>query len=154
MSKLLVTDCDGVLTPMYTFYTESGRLFKVFSSHDSYAIKNFKSNGFEVVVISADEIGFPILEKRAKDWTIKAYHSKDKLSTLNSMLSEKKYSQIIYVGNGPEDMNVLETVDRFYAPEDCRPEVRNSPNKKIKIIPIKGGEGVLDYIYYDLLATK
>jgi len=143
--KLIVTDCDGVLTPMKTFYSEEGRLYKVFSSHDSYAIKKLRERGFDILIMTADKLGLKITQRRGADWGIRVIFSKDKLASLKDIKSNNSYKQIYFIGNGPEDIVVLDEVDLFFAPEDARPEVK--AKEEVIILPINGGEGVLDKFY-------
>ena len=143
--KLIITDCDGVLTPMNTFYSEEGRLYKIFSSHDSYAIKKLRGKGFDILIMTADKYGLKITERRGLDWGITVIFSKDKLASLKDIKKHNNYEQIYFIGNGPEDIVVLNEVDLFFAPEDSRPEVKGQ--EKVIILPIKGGDGVLDKCY-------
>jgi 3-deoxy-D-manno-octulosonate 8-phosphate phosphatase KdsC-like HAD superfamily phosphatase len=70
------------------------------------------------------------------------------------MSKEDNYDVIYFVGNGPEDIVVLEEVDVFFAPIDSRPEVKNNPSNKIMTLPVKGGCGILDKVYQYLINEK
>ena len=147
LRNLLLLDCDGVLTPKKTFYTKEGKALKVFSSDDSYAIKYFHNLDFEILILTADQDGLLVTEKRGSDWKVNVIFNKDKLSELLHLKSKTKFKKIFYVGNGPEDIPVLDEVDLFFAPRDSRPEVLNIKSNKIIILKKDGGEGVLDEVF-------
>ncbi len=150
-TKLLLVDCDGVLTPKKSFYSHHGRMMKVFDSDDSYALKEFKKDGFEIIILTADEFGFPITRARAKDWGIRAVLSSDKLITTKRLTEDKDYNKVYFVGNGPKDAALIGQVDHFFAPQDCRPEIKKHANKpEVTVLPLDGGEGVLWKTYQQL----
>ena len=148
---LLLIDCDGVLTPKKTYYSSEGKLFKIFDSDDSYAIKHFKNSNYEIVIITADSYGFPITEARARDWKVKVILSSNKKQSVIDLLGTNKYQHSVFVGNGPEDSELVEFVDYFYAPKDARPEIINHPkNNRITVLDVIGGDGVVWNVYQHL----
>lgn len=148
---LLLIDCDGVLTPKKTYYSSDGKLFKIFDSDDSYAIKHFRNIGYEIVIITADSYGFPITQARARDWKVETILSSNKKETVLDIINNKKFQHTIFAGNGPEDSELVELVDHFFAPSDARPEILEHPQKnKITVLDVIGGDGVLWHIYKKL----
>lgn len=148
--KLLICDCDGVLTPRHSFYSENGKTLKMFCSDDSYAIKSFQQNGYKVIVMTVDSAGYKITQKRCQDWKVESILTDDKATEIERIKKLDLYECIIFVGNAPEDLLVIEHVDLFFAPKDSRPEVLKFKNSKLKIVDRNGGDGVLDSILVDI----
>ena len=145
--KLLICDCDGVLTPRHSFYSENGKVLKMFCSDDSYAIKKFKKIGYKVIIMTIDSDGYKITKKRCQDWNVDPILTDDKAKEIEIIKKSDLYDCIIYVGNAPEDLLVIDYVDIFVAPKDSRSEVINFQNSKLKIVDVNGGDGVLDSIF-------
>ncbi|HEC64529.1 MAG TPA: hypothetical protein ENI23_04475 [bacterium] len=146
--KILILDCDGVLTNGRTYYSSEGRILKVFNSSDSYAIKNFKNKSMNIIVLTSDLLGFNIVKARARDWGIEAYCEDDKLSFIKDIKEKNPKAEIYFVGNGPEDIVIFNQVNTFFAPKDSRKEVlEKNGSDSFVLIDKNGGEGVLDDVY-------
>jgi 3-deoxy-D-manno-octulosonate 8-phosphate phosphatase KdsC-like HAD superfamily phosphatase len=57
MIKHLVMDVDGVLNTGHFFYSEEGKMFKVFGPHDRDGVKIAESMGLTINFITADGLG-------------------------------------------------------------------------------------------------
>ena len=64
--KNLLIDVDGVMTDGKMYYTEEGKMMKVFGPDDHEALKMVKEN-LIIHFLSADERGFKISKKRIYD---------------------------------------------------------------------------------------
>ena len=64
--KLLLMDCDGVLTDGRLYYTESGEQMKVFNVRDGQGIVSWHKAGFQSGIISGRDAQ-KILEARANE---------------------------------------------------------------------------------------
>ena len=64
--KVFILDVDGVMTTGHFLYSQDGKEYKVFGSHDNDGLKllNDKVN---LQFITADKRGFPITKKRIVD---------------------------------------------------------------------------------------
>jgi len=152
--RILLLDCDGVLTPKKTYYSSEGKLFKIFDSDDSYALKYFKKLSYDIIIVTADSYGFPITKSRAKDWGVEAILSKNKGETIRRIL-KKSYDLSVYVGNGPEDADIIKIVDKFFGPSDSRPEIlKLIDDPKFQILDSVGGGGVVWEVFKLLHSDK
>jgi len=145
---LICLDCDGVLTDYKCYFNEAGRHFKVFNSKDSYAIKKLLKLGHLVYVISSDIDSINFVRSRSKSWGIESIASNKKLDSVRKLKSDNNnlFDKVCFVGNGPEDLEVLSEIDIFLAPKDSRPEIFITNNDKVKILDVLGGDGVLDKV--------
>ena len=139
--KLLVLDVDGVLTDGGMYYTESGDEFKKFNVKDGRALKNLSEKGFEIGIISS---GFNsnIIFNRAKLFDIKLVHvgTEAKLDMLQKWTDELKIdmTQVAFVGDDINDMDVLEVVGLSACPADAHSKVKAIVDV---VLSKKGGKG-------------
>ena len=68
MKKIIISDCDGILTDGTSIYTSDGKIGKVYGSYDKEAIKEAHDNGWEFLFVSNDSNGWPITKKRLTEY--------------------------------------------------------------------------------------
>lgn len=95
MIKMILMDCDGVLTSGTYFYTEEGKFLKEFSSMDGKGFSQAKEKGIYILVITEepDKKGFNITKKRCEDQKIdlaRAKNPEDKLAIAKKYAAERK----------------------------------------------------------------
>jgi len=73
--KIIVSDCDGVLTDGNHVYTRQGKTAKIFGSCDKEALKFMMKCGWSFVFVTEDPTGIEITEERLRDWKITSYYS-------------------------------------------------------------------------------
>lgn len=124
--RLIVLDCDGVLTDGGLWYDEDGRITKRFDVQDGLGIKAGQHAGLEFAVISGlDHAG---VARRVKELGIRHYfagHVK-KLPILECLCGELGIGmgQIAYMGDDWVDMLPMRHVGLPLAVPDAQPEVR------------------------------
>lgn len=64
--KIVVADCDGILTDGKSSYTSSGKTSKVYGAYDKEAIDLLSKLGWEFVFVTSDKAGAYITESRLK----------------------------------------------------------------------------------------
>lgn len=120
MSKILkptvfILDVDGVMTSGQFFYSEEGKVMKIFGPDDNDALCLLKPH-IEIRFVTGDRKGFNISKKRIEeDMNFKL----DLVSTINriSWIKNKyKESEVIYMGDGIFDHYVMKEVGYSIAP--------------------------------------
>jgi 3-deoxy-D-manno-octulosonate 8-phosphate phosphatase (KDO 8-P phosphatase) len=111
--KLLLMDCDGVLTDGRLYYTESGEQMKVFNVRDGQGIVSWHQAGFRSGIISGRDAK-KILEARATELGmhyIKA-GSFDKVKDFLDVLQNAtvSFDEVAYIGDDLGDICLLEMV--------------------------------------------
>lgn len=111
--KLLLMDCDGVLTDGRLYYTENGEQMKVFNVRDGQGIVSWHNAGFESGIISGRDAK-KILEIRSTELGmryIKA-RSHDKATDFLDILQDAKVApnEVAYVGDDIGDICLLKKV--------------------------------------------
>ena len=104
--RLLVLDCDGVLTDGALYFGASGEQLKVFHVRDGHGIKQVQAAGIEVAVISGRRS--PALSRRCRELGIRHLYQgvADKSAALDVLLRKLKLSdsQTACVGDDTPDV--------------------------------------------------
>lgn len=106
---VLVLDVDGVLTNGKFYYTEAGKVMKVFGPDDNDALSLLQPY-LPIRFVTGDKKGFPISKKRIVD---DMGFELDLVSTIRRIewIKERwKPEQVIYVGDGIFDHYVFKYV--------------------------------------------
>src|ERR1700712_3947342 len=111
--KLLLTDCDGVLTDGGVYYGENGEAFKRFNIKDGMAVERLRQfAGVEVGIITGELS--PSVAKRAEKLKITELHLgiKDKPKVLAEIMAKHNLQayEIAYLGDDTNDVEVLKLV--------------------------------------------
>jgi len=139
--KLLLTDCDGVLTDGGVYYTINGEKMKKFSLRDGMGVERLRTMAnIETGIITGESSS--IVKKRAKKLSIKEYHGgvKNKLLKFQEIIARKKLHpcHVAYIGDDTNDLEIMQHVGLCACPADAFPEII-----KISTIVVenKGGYG-------------
>lgn len=140
--KMLLTDCDGVLTDGGVYYGENGEVMKKFNIKDGMAVERMRNLCNVETGIITGEMS-PSVARRAEKLKITQLHlgSKDKPSVLNKILSglpDLKPEEIAYIGDDVNDLEVMKMVGFTASPADAISFVKD---KVDYICHTKGGEG-------------
>ena len=152
--KLLLMDCDGVLTDGRLYYTVSGEQMKVFNVRDGQGIVSWHKAGFRSGIVSGRDAK-KILEARATELGmhyIKA-RSHDKAKDFLDILQDAKVTsdEVAYIGDDVGDICLLEKVGLPMAVADAAPEVLPYAVHKTEA---KGGFGAVREVTDLLLRAK
>ncbi len=152
--KLLIMDCDGVLTDGRLYYSSRGEVMKVFHVRDGQGIASWHKAGFRSGIITGRDAE-DILRQRANDLGIDflCVRSTDKVRDLESILTSAGVSaeETAYVGDDLADVPVMKRVGFPVAVADAVPEVIAAAAYVTKA---NGGYGAVREVVDLLLATK
>jgi len=120
--KLLLTDCDGVLTDNGVYYGKDGEELKRFSIRDGMGVKRLINLvNVETGIISGENTA-PV-KARAKKLEMKEIHLgiKDKPKTLAEIMKKRKLKaeEIAFIGDDTIDVEVMKTVGLAACPIDA-----------------------------------
>jgi 3-deoxy-D-manno-octulosonate 8-phosphate phosphatase (KDO 8-P phosphatase) len=141
--KLVLADCDGVLTDTGVYYGENGEVMKRYSIRDGMGTQRLREAGIETGYISGELS--PSLKMRAEK--LKLLHVylgiDDKLSTLRAILQSSglRLSEVAYIGDDVNDYDVITEVANeglTATPADGMPRIKKSVHY---ICAAKGGCG-------------
>ncbi|MBL8208092.1 MAG: HAD hydrolase family protein [Blastocatellia bacterium] len=124
--RLILTDCDGVLTDGCLYYTANGEAAKVFHLHDGLGFKLARQAGFKTGIISGRKSA--ALELRARELQVDyLYHGNDaKLAAYQEIRAAENLhdEQIAYLGDDLHDLELLHRVGLAIAVADAVTEVK------------------------------
>lgn len=126
--RLVLTDCDGVLTDAGVYYSDTGETYRRFSVRDGMGVELLRNAGIATAIISG-ESSAAILHRAAKLALPSCYLGiKDKAQHLNIIGQESGLteSELAFIGDDVNDLGLLERIGDLGltgAPRDARPEV-------------------------------
>lgn len=152
--KLLIMDCDGVLTDGRLYFTGDGEAMKVFHARDGQGIALWNKAGFCSCIISgrgaaeiigrrADELGMSYIRT----------NSHDKVADLKEIIADAGVTleEVAYIGDDIGDVEVMKVVGLPVAVADA---VVEAINAAIFVTSLKGGQGAVRQVTDLLLDSK
>jgi 3-deoxy-D-manno-octulosonate 8-phosphate phosphatase (KDO 8-P phosphatase) len=151
--KLLLMDCDGVLTDGRLYFGGEGETLKVFHVRDGQGIVSWHKAGFASGIISGRSS--KLVERRATELGIKYIRqsSSDKVSDFEEILDEIDLTpeETAYIGDDTPDIELLKTVGFSATVADAASEVFSNVHL---ILQNKGGNGAVRELVDFLLLAK
>lgn len=151
--RLLLMDCDGVLTDGRLYFSANGEEIKVFHARDGQGIVDWHNAGFRSGIISGRNS--PILEKRAKQLGIEFIRQGRGFiaAALDEILAESGGTpeETAFIGDDTPDIQVFERVGFSAAVGDAHETVRDAADHTTSI---NGGCGAVREVIDLLLRSK
>ena len=151
--RLLLMDCDGVLTDGRLYYGESGEELKVFDVQDGLGIVRWHREGNHSGLISGRSS--PIVDKRAKELGMQfvVQGSKDKLWDARTICDELGlgFSETAYIGDDLPDVELIGAVGFGVAVSNAVAGVKAAA---VYMTSNSGGRGAVREVIELLLASR
>ena len=151
--KLLLMDCDGVLTDGRLYFSETGESLKVFHVRDGQGIVMWHQAGFQTGIITGRNS--PIVIKRATELGMHYIKvgSQNKVKDFAEILKESNIisEEVAYIGDDIPDISLMEIVGFSITVKDAAREVK--PFAKY-ITKSKGGFGAVREVIDLLINSK
>jgi 3-deoxy-D-manno-octulosonate 8-phosphate phosphatase (KDO 8-P phosphatase) len=126
--KLLLLDCDGVLTDGRLYYTQNGEEMKVFHVRDGQGLVTWHQTGGRSGIISGRSLS--LVEERARELGIEflRHKSADKLEDLEIILAAAEVSpeETAFIGDDVADIDLMKRVGFAASVADAMPETKNA----------------------------
>jgi 3-deoxy-D-manno-octulosonate 8-phosphate phosphatase (KDO 8-P phosphatase) len=125
--RLVLTDCDGVLTDAGVYVSERGEELKRFSLRDGMGVERLREAGIATAIVTRERS--PIVARRAEKLGIQLYEGvRDKRAALPQILADTGVSpdSVAYLGDDVNDLGIIAAVGEAGltgAPSDAEPEV-------------------------------
>jgi 3-deoxy-D-manno-octulosonate 8-phosphate phosphatase (KDO 8-P phosphatase) len=140
--KLLLMDCDGVLTDGQLELLENGDEQKTFHARDGQGISLFHRAGLKTGIISGRTSS--AVERRAQDLGISyvRQYAKDKIKALDEIMAEAGVSidECAYIGDDLADIPVMLRVELAVAVADAVVETKQAAHY---VTELRGGHGAV-----------
>ncbi len=127
--RLVLCDCDGVLTDGGVYYSERGEELKRFSVRDGMGFERLVRAGVASAIITG-EAGGSVTSRAAKLGARAYLSAKDKAQLLGAILDDHRLGdarEVAFIGDDVNDLGLLEVVGAAGltgAPADAMPELR------------------------------
>jgi 3-deoxy-D-manno-octulosonate 8-phosphate phosphatase (KDO 8-P phosphatase) len=120
--KLILADCDGVLTDTGTYYTADGEVMKRFSIRDGMGVERLrKYTDVETGIMTGE--ASEVVRARAKKLNITELHLgiSKKHEVLKEILERKnlKAAEVAYIGDDTNDVEIMKLVGLSACPADA-----------------------------------
>jgi len=152
--KLLLMDCDGVLTDGRLYFSESGETMKVFDVRDGQGIASWHAAGFKSGIISgrgAEEI----IKKRAQELGVEYVKTKssDKAADVREIAEAAGVAldHVAFVGDDIGDLEAMKIVGLPIAVADAVAETKASA---AYVTNARGGRGAIREVTDLLLNSR
>jgi 3-deoxy-D-manno-octulosonate 8-phosphate phosphatase (KDO 8-P phosphatase) len=109
--RLVVTDCDGVLTDAGVYYSRHGEELRRFSVRDGHGVGRLLAAGIATVFLSGERSD--CIVRRAEKLEVRAYLGvKDKAARLQEILAHHAVTlgELAYVGDDENDLEAMQQV--------------------------------------------
>jgi len=140
--KLLILDCDGVLTDGKIIYDDNKIEIRNFSAKDGLGIKLLPFAGIDIAVISGKKSA--TLDKRTADLGIEIVFQgiKNKLKIASEIIEklDLNWDNVAYMGDDWNDFPVMKKVALSAVPTDVMPDFKK---KADFVASRKGGDGAV-----------
>lgn len=139
--KLLLTDCDGVLTDGGVYYSARGEEMKRFSLRDGMGVERLRNLvQVETGLITGENSA--IVLRRMEKLGISEYHPgvRNKLSKLEEILKLRNLSadEVAFIGDDSNDLEIMKHVGLSACPSDAMPFIIEVAGI---VVQSKGGYG-------------
>ncbi len=141
--KLFLSDVDGVLTDAGMYYSEHGDELKKFSTYDGMGFKILQEKGIKTGIITSEQVTLNKRRAEKLKLDLQFHGAKNKLEIVSKLTKEMgiSLSQVAYIGDDVNDLDLLKNVGVAGCPANARPEIKAIPN--IIHLTKKGGEGAV-----------
>jgi YrbI family 3-deoxy-D-manno-octulosonate 8-phosphate phosphatase len=152
--KLVLTDCDGVLTDGGVYYGETGEVLKKFNIRDGMGVERLRKFAQVPTGIITGEMS-PSVKQRAAKLSITELHLgiKDKERVLAEIIDRLQIesNEIAYIGDDVNDLVVRPFVGVFFCPSDALAQVKKQADV---VLSLPGGAGCFREMAEMILAAK
>ncbi len=124
--KLLLTDCDGVLTDGGVYYSQRGEEMKLFSLRDGMGVERLRRETDIKLGIITGENSAATAQRAAKLGVDELHqHASDKLAVCEMIMQRRSLllEQIAYIGDDYNDLELLQNVGLSASPADALPGI-------------------------------
>ena len=140
--KLFCTDVDGVLTDSGMYYTENGDELKKFNTRDGKGIEILKKHKIKTAIVTSENTS--IVKKRGNKIGVDFIFQgiQNKLELVKKLCEEQKIklSEVAFIGDDLNDLNLLKDVGFSACPSDAVDKIKNISDY---ICSKKGGDGCM-----------
>lgn len=149
MKKVIISDCDGILTDGNMTYDENRKRFKTYGCHDKELYQLAKELGWEFIFVTDDRTGMDITNRRISNSLgchVTIANAKERYELV------KKYKEngylTVFLGDSPSDLNAASEANICATTKNCFPYIKGYFHY---VSEYEGGHGGFADILYNLI---
>lgn len=111
LKKVIVADCDGVISTNESLYSKDGKVMKSYGCYDKEMIHLMQKIGWEFLFVTADKVGYYITKARIDDLhcTLTTHTPEQRVELIRHL--KTKNDIIVYIGDSLTDIPALIEAD-------------------------------------------
>jgi 3-deoxy-D-manno-octulosonate 8-phosphate phosphatase, YrbI family len=139
-TKILMLDCDGILTDGAIYYSASGEEMKKFNYKDCAGIILLRKKGIQALLINQE--ANPVIKHAALKSGIDTISSREKNGIATTVLEKYalNYEEVACIINDLSDLKLLKQVGLSFAVGDSSPELQQEVDY---VLATDGGQGAI-----------
>lgn len=147
LKKIIVSDCDGIISTNESFYDFDGKKMKAYGCYDKEMLRLLKKIGWEFVFVSADLSGYRVTESRVFDLKEKLEHKTEDERVEYIKQLKDEYDIVVYVGDSLTDIPSLLEADYSGTTNNAPDVVKDFCDY---VSPLNGGYGGFADVIWNL----
>lgn len=149
MKKIIISDCDGILTDGNMTYDDNRKRFKTYGCHDKELFNIAKDLGWEFLFVTDDKTGCDITNTRISN-SFMLHVTKADQNEREKLV--KKYRDggytVVFIGNSPSDLTAVRSANICATTDNCFEYIKPFFHYVSKY---QGGHGGFADILYQLM---
>lgn len=149
MKKIIISDCDGILTDGNMTYDENRKLFKTYGCHDKELFNIAKDLGWEFIFVTDDKTGCDITDRRISN-SFKLHVTEANSKEREELVNKYKDAGyiVVFIGDSPSDLNAAGRANICATTDNCFEYIKSFFHYVSKY---QGGHGGFADILYQLM---
>ena len=149
MKKIIISDCDGILTDGNMTYDENRKRFKTYGCHDKELLNIAKDLGWEFIFVTDDKTGCDITDKRISN-SFKLHVTEANSKEREELVNKYKDAGyiVVFIGDSPSDLNAAGRANICATTDNCFEYIKSFFHYVSKY---QGGHGGFADILYQLM---
>jgi len=150
--SIFVYDFDGVMTDNKVYVDQNGKESVCLNRSDGLAISKLRNMNIEQLILSTETN--PVVTARAQKLKLPVIQGADsKVQSLSSYLDSmgKDWTDVLYIGNDINDLEVMSKVKVKIAPADAYNEILDIADF---VLNTRGGQGVIRELYSIIISQR
>lgn len=149
MKKIIISDCDGILTDGNMTYDENRKRFKTYGCHDKELFNIAKDLGWEFLFVTDDKTGYDITDSRISN-SFMLHVTEANPKEREELV--KKYKDVgyivVFISDSPSDLNAAVAANICATTDNCFEYIKPFFHYVSKY---QGGHGGFGDILYQLM---
>ena len=149
MKKIIISDCDGILTDGNMSYDENRKRFKTYGCHDKELFNIAKDLGWEFLFVTDDKTGGDITDRRISN-SFKLHVTEANSKEREELVNKYKDAGyiVVFIGDSPSDLNAAGRANICATTYNCFEYIKSFFHYVSKY---QGGHGGFADILYQLM---